>query len=96
MESKKKRRVPVVVKVALFCFALYAAISLIHLQVKISEKGARIAQLDAEIQKRTTQNEALRSVIDKGASDDDIAAIARDKLGYAYPQERVFVDASSQ
>ncbi len=96
MKSKKKRRVPAIVKMALFCFALYAAVSLIHLQIKISDKSVRIAQLDAEIRERTMQNETLRSVIEKGASDEDIASVARSKLGYAYPQERVFIDASSQ
>lgn len=96
METRRKHRIPALVKVALFCFALYAAITLIHLQLAISEKSQRIAALNAAIQSQTTENADLREQLEKGASDDQIASIARDKLGYGYPQERIFVDASSK
>lgn len=96
MATKRKQRVPALVKVALFCFALYAAVSLIHLQLQISSKTALLAELDAAIQSRTSENAALRESVQQGATDDQVAAVARDKLGYAYPQERVFVDASSK
>lgn len=93
---KKKQRMPGVVKLALFCFALYATVSLVHQQIQISGKTAQLEELNAQIQTQTAQNDELRESLEKGASDNNIAAIARDKLGYASPGERVFVDASSK
>lgn len=96
MDTKRRQRVPALVKVALFCFALYASITLIHLQMVINEKNARISELDLSIEKQKSENEELREQLEKGASDDQIASIAREKLGYGFPQERIFIDASSK
>lgn len=96
LETRRRQRIPTLVKAALFCFALYAAITLIHLQLEINKKTSRIQELDEAIQSQISANEDLQEQLDKGASDDQIAAIARDKLGYGYPQERRFVDASSK
>ena len=93
---KKRKRMPGVVKLALFCFALYATVSLVHLQLQISGKSVQLEELNAQIQSRTAINNELKGSLEKGASDENIAAIARDKLGYASPGERVFVDASSK
>ncbi|WP_159456457.1 FtsB family cell division protein [Intestinibacillus massiliensis] len=93
---KKRQRVPGVVKFALFCFALYATVSLVHLQLQISDKSARLEDLNAQIQSQTAKNSEIKDSLDQGASDENIATIARDKLGYASPGERVFVDASSK
>lgn len=93
---KKRKRMPGVVKLALFCFALYATVSLVHLQLQISGKSAQLGEINAQIQSQTAINNELKGSLEKGASDENIAAIARDKLGYASPGERVFVDASSK
>ena len=41
-------------------------------------------------------NESLREQIQTGLTDEDISELARSKLNYAEPGERIFVDASSR
>ncbi len=96
MRNRNKRNMPVVAKIGLFCFAVYAAISLIQIQLQINEKNAELDELEMQIQQSEMENSALRQSIEEGVSDDYIASIARSKLGYAYPNERKFVDASSK
>lgn len=93
---KRKKRLPGIVKISLFCFALYATVTLVHLQMQISDKNEQLEQIQEQIQNQTVKNTEMRDGLEQGASDQNIAAIARDKLGYASPGERVFVDASSK
>lgn len=96
MRNKNKRSMPMIAKIGLFCFSIYAAVSLIQLQLQISDKKSQLKDLNVQIQQNTVQNNALRQSLEQGTSDDYIASIARSKLGYAYPNERKFVDASSK
>ena len=41
-------------------------------------------------------NKELEDSLETGTTDDDIAKIAREILGYASPGERVFIDSSSK
>lgn len=96
MRQAKKQQIPFIVKAGLFCFSIYAAISLIHTQLQISIKQQQLDALSAQIQSRQIENDALRQSVKEGASDEYIASVAREKLGYGYPGERKFVDASSK
>lgn len=96
MQYRQKKRMPFAAKLALVCFGIYAAVYLVQVQLKINQKQAQSDALSAQIQDSMVENSALRQSIAEGASDEYIASIAREKLGYAYPSERKFVDASSK
>ncbi|MDP4109075.1 MAG: septum formation initiator family protein [Bacillota bacterium] len=93
---KKKRKCGVVTKLFLCTFAIYAAFTLISLQIKINDKKSEIAKLSGELAKQKTTNAELKEVLDNGLNDEYVAKEARDKLGYASPGERIFVDTSSK
>lgn len=93
---KRKVKTPAVIKIVCFVFAAYASYTLISLQLQINDKNSQLSSLNKEIETKTVENDKLREVIDKGANDKYIAQIAREKLGYASPGERVFVDTSSR
>mgnify|MGYP003218793032 FL=1 len=52
--------------------------------------------MDDQISQEETVNKDLKKSLDEGMTDEAIAKIARDVLGYASPGERVFIDSSEQ
>lgn len=93
---KTKAKSPVIVKILLLIFAVYAAYTLVSLQLQIREKSEDLKGLTQQVQARKVDNAELHEAIEEGVSDDYIAQVARDRLGYVTPGERVFVDTSSK
>ena len=91
----KKNRSSTIAKTVFFIFALYASFTLISLQIDISKKRNEINGLSDSIAEQRVRNDALSTTIENSMQDDNIAQIAREKLGYVSPGERVFVDTSS-
>ncbi|HJA48692.1 MAG TPA: septum formation initiator family protein [Candidatus Agathobaculum intestinipullorum] len=91
-----KRKVPVVVKIAMLAFLLYAAVTIIRLQSQIADKRAELDSLTEQVESYELANEQLRQEMQDGISEEDIGELARSELSYAEPGERVFVDTSSR
>lgn len=91
-----KRKVPVVVKIAMLAFLLYAAVTIIRLQSQIADKRAELDSLTEQVESYELANEQLRQEMQDGVSEEDIGELARSELSYAEPGERVFVDTSSR
>lgn len=84
-----------IVRVALLCFAVYAAFTIVRLQVDISRKSNELKEIQTEIDSVREENTALRESLELGNSDSYIASIAREN-GYAVSGERVMIDTSSR
>ena len=54
------------------------------------------ALLQAQIEEQELRNAEIKALLESENSDDYVARIAREKLGYISPGERVFVDISSK
>jgi len=93
---KKNRKSGVFTKVFLCGFAVYAAVTLISLQLQINERKNEINTLSDDLAAQEVTNAELKEVLDNGLTDEYIAREAREKLGYASPGERIFVDTSSK
>lgn len=94
--TSKKRGLTAFVRIGVLCVAFYCVISFLQLRGEIAEKAARVSELNDQIKEQTVINDALRDQIENGVSDEYIASVARDKLGYVMPGERVFIDSSSK
>ena len=66
------------------------------LQIQISAKREEQAALQAQIEEQSLRNAEIEALLNSEDNDEYIARIARDKLGYVSPGERVFVDISSK
>lgn len=93
---KKKKRVSGLAKTATAVFAVYTAFTLVSLQLQIAEKKEEQALLQAQIEEQELRNAEIKALLESENSDDYVARIAREKLGYISPGERVFVDISSK
>ena len=96
MASARRRRTHFVIKLLFVMFAIYAAVTLVSLQLQIREKNSEIDSLSSEIEAQQNENEQTRAAVEQGANEETVAAVAREKLGYVSPGERVFVDTSTK
>lgn len=91
-----KRQMPMLIKILMLAFLLYAAVKIVGLTSQIAEKQEQLGSLNMRVKEYEASNEALRQEMQNGISDENISEIARSELGYAEPGERVFVDTSSK
>ena len=93
---RKTRRVHIAAKLFILAFSVYAAFTLVSLQLQIREKEKKMAVLQAAIDQQKLENRQIQDILDNADDTEYIAEIAREKLGYVAPGERVFVDISSK
>lgn len=84
------------VRVLLVAVVAFTVFHIASLQMQISDLQRQSKELDRQISWQQQENSDLKESLDEGATDELIAQIARDTLGYASPGERVFIDSSEQ
>mgnify|MGYP001090637784 CR=1 FL=1 len=99
--ARKKKPQPRVLPAALVRAGLmvlggYLVLALIVNQVEISAKRQELAAVHAQLDSRLAQNEELARVLESGDELELIERVARDSLGYARPNERVFIEVSGR
>lgn len=98
VKTKKKKisKKFVLLYIAVFAFALYAAITIISQNAQISEKRAELAALEEELQIIEIENDYLEQVKNYKGEDlnEYIEEIAREDLDYIKNGERVFINVS--
>ncbi len=94
--KRKKKRVGLIAKVLITAFAVYAAVTLVNLQLRINAAAAEQEHLQAELDAQKLVCAELTDAIHGENQEEYIAQIARDSLGYIYPGEQVYVDISSK
>lgn len=97
-EEKKKKKSfrGLVLKLVLGGVALYLVASFVGGQMQLAAKQRELEELDAKVELQAQENKELDRMMQE---DDDAAYIermAREKLGYARPHERVFVDLTGE
>lgn len=92
----KKTRSHIILKTFLVIFAVYTLFNLFNLRNKISEKRDEIDAANEAIYEQQIVNQQLREAAGTELTEQEIADIARRKLGYALPGERVFIDITGK
>jgi len=91
---RKKRRSGFLVKIITLSFVACAAVSFIHSQAEVASKRRELAALNESIVLQQTENDEVKRILDGDNDLEYIERIAREKLGYAYPDEKIFIDRS--
>jgi cell division protein FtsB len=91
--EKPKSKKSLILRLALIAFVAYIAVTLIHMQLQISRSETSLADVNAKLHQQQSTNAEIDRVL---AQDDGTykESIARDKLGYAKPNEHVYINAS--
>ncbi|MEG2053965.1 MAG: septum formation initiator family protein, partial [Oscillospiraceae bacterium] len=96
LKAKKHSISNFALKLGLCLVTAYLVFSLVNGQLNIMAKEQELAQINMKISQQQSANLELSRVLE---SDDDAASmerIAREKLGYVMPDERVYMDISGK
>lgn len=95
-KPKKKRNI--IIGVCFGVFIVYAVVTLISQQVQINQKRAELSELEDKIVIQEVKNGEIEDVYnsDDQENEEYIEKIARDELGYAEPDERVFINIAGE
>ena len=93
-KPKTKKRRSIFLRVLLVAFLCYAVGSFVQLQAELSDRNNQLNELNAKIDQQQQTNKEYDTMLKEDNYSQYIAKIAREKLGYIYPDERIFVDVS--
>ncbi|NLC78631.1 MAG: septum formation initiator family protein [Ruminococcaceae bacterium] len=68
--------------------------SIISVQIDNYKQRKQLMAIDQKIEEQMLENDELLRIVGNSDESDYIEQIAREKLGYAAPGERVFVDVA--
>lgn len=98
--EKKQKRAPLLprffLRAGLVLIGGYLVAGLVFNQVDIAAKQKELQDLENQLEQQRQQNDELERVLESGNDQEIIERVARDKLGYAKPNERVFIDVTGQ
>lgn len=89
--NMKRRRKSLLLRLAVLSFAVYIAVVLIQQQLQIGRKKSEISSLKLQYQQQLGRDDELRRSLSE-SNDQYMESVARDTLGYAHPNERIYVN----
>ena len=92
--EQKKPKHTLFLRIAVIAFAVYILYSLISVQTNINKKQSELTELRKKYTEMLIKNEELQKTLDSYGTDEFIEEQAREKLGYAYPEEHFYIDVS--
>ena len=90
--QKKKKTYSTILTVAFAALVCYFVIALISLQSDIKEQKEQIADINAQADIQSAYNRELNNLLNDSNLDSYVERIAREELGYVFPDERVYYD----
>lgn len=98
--TKDKKQKTSVTKLALrlsvIAAAVYLFVAFIGGQMQVTEKQRELDVLTAKVEEQSLKNAELERLMASGDEGAYVERVARERMGYARPDERVFVDISGQ
>lgn len=93
----KKQKKSLLLRLAIFVFAVYAFVLLIQQQATIGNEKQKLAAMQQQIQIQEIKNDDLKNIAASGkGSDDYVEKAAREGLDYSKPGERVYVNIAGK
>ena len=96
MEKKKGGLSSLLLRLGLLALAAYLVTGMVLNQVEIAAKRQQLDAVQQQLDAQLTQNDELSRVLQSGTDEEIVERVARDQLGYAKPNERVFVDMTGK
>ena len=86
------KRSSLLTKILILVLVVYATVTLVSLQSQVTEKEAEAQALQSDITAAKQENLRLEQAIDALDTDEGVADVAREKLGWVADGEIVFYD----
>lgn len=95
--AKNKQKFPALaLRLGLAGLVIYLLVSLVYVQMDIVSKTQQLENLTSQVSSQQAANQELQRTLDVDDEADYLERVAREKLGYARPGERLYVDMSGK
>lgn len=94
MKKTRKRRRSVILRLALLIFSVYVLFSIGSLQMQLLENKKELNHLNRIKTEKMQKINELVGLLETGTESDFIEKAARERLGYIYSDETVYIDLS--
>ena len=94
MSSSKKQKKSVLLRVAVLAFAIYMIASLTSLWVELVSVNKELKAYEQELEEKTLKVSELSRLLENGTEAELIEKAARERLGFVYADEQVYIDIS--
>lgn len=95
-QNPKRKKIGLFPKLVLLAVFIYTLVVLIGMYGKIDAAKAEVDLLQSQVDQQKQKNEILAANDAGTLTDDVIASIVRDKLGYVLPGELIFKDEAAK
>ena len=94
MSNSGKRSKSIIVRLIVLFVASYMLITLIGLFRELGESQQKLVELKAALRSEELKISEFKELLNEGSHADIIEKAARERLGYVYSNEEVYVDIS--
>ena len=94
MKKKKHKNKSILLRVMILGVCVYMIATLSGLWNTLSKSRKELDELNAQYALEQNEIEELRAMLEDGSQSKIIEKAARERLGYIYPDEQVFIDIS--
>ncbi len=94
MKKAHKKRRSVILRLALLVFSVYVLFSIGSLQMQLLESKKELNRLQQLKTEKTQKINELVGLLENGTESDFIEKAARERLGYVFSDEKVYIDLS--
>jgi len=94
MKQKPKRRKSVIVRLIVLGVSVYMIATLVGLGNQLAENRAQLAELEKQRDIEKLQIEQLKALLDSDSHSAIIEKAARERLGFVYSDEEIYIDIS--
>ena len=93
-KNRRTRKKSFILTLGLVLLMGYFVITFLSLQLSIKERRSVLEQKNVAYQQQLAENERLKSIVESEDKSEYIEQVAREKLGYVMPGEKVFYDVT--
>ncbi len=94
MKQKPKRRKSVLVRLIVLGVSVYMVATLVGLGNQLAKDRETLAQYENQRDALKLENEELKALLDSDSHSEIIEKAARERLGFVYSDEEIYIDIS--
>lgn len=91
-----KRKKSILWRLLLIGISVYMIATLVGLWSTLNDSRAKLSELEAQAVLKQTEIDELKKLLDSGSHAELIERAARERLGYVYSDEQIFIDISGK
>lgn len=92
----QKRKKSILWRLLIIGISVYMIVTLVGLWSNLNESKATLKNLEAQAAAKQTEIDELEKLLEDGSHSELIERAARERLGYVYSDEQIFIDISGK